>query len=166
MNVVHLSAEWRDFTGLDMFRSVGRGWLVAVHADDRPVVDDILRAAARACRGYSMNYRLLHRSGTCIWVNDGAVASFSPEDRAFLGLLGSITEIPDAARPAAARGRIGEFRPPPPMPSTLTAATGDLMADYLLLARALAEQEGDRPLLEALDFTLYLTRKRLERSIH
>ena len=166
MNVVHLSPEWHGFTGLDLAHSVGRGWLAAVHAADRPVVDSTLRDVARARCGCSMQYRLIHRSGLGIWVSYDAVASFSPEDRNFLGIMGSITEIPADVEPMTARGVVGEFHPPPPMPSTLTAATGDLMADYLLLARALAERESDRSILEALDFSLYLARKRLDRSTH
>lgn len=166
MNVVHISPEWHGFTGMSVSSAVGRGWLAAVHADDRRLVDEILREAARERRGYSMEYRLLHRSGAGVWVSDGAVASFAPEDRSFLGLLGSITGIPGVGEPTAARGRVGEFRPPPPVPSTLTFATRDRMADYLLLARSLAEQEGERGILEALDFTLYLTHRRLERPLH
>lgn len=166
MNVVHLSPEWCDFTGLDLAASMGLGWLAAVHAEDRAVARDTLRDAARACRGYSMDYRLVHRSGARIWVSDAALASFVPGERSFLGVLGSITEIPADERPAAARGLVGEFRPLPPMPSTVTAVPRDLMADYLLLARALVERDGDRALREALDVALYLARQRLDRRTH
>lgn len=166
MDVVHLSPEWLDFTGLDLDSAVGQGWLAAVHPDDRPMARDTLREAARACRGYSMHYRLMHRSGAGLWVSDGAVASFAPGERSFLGVLGSITEIPAGERPAAARGRVGEFRPLPPMPSTLTAVPRDLLADYLLLARALAEEDGDPGLVEALDVALYLARRRLDLARH
>ncbi|RYC33311.1 PAS domain S-box protein [Lichenibacterium minor] len=166
MNVLHLSPEWADFTGRDIASSRGRGWLDAVHAEDRPTVDRTLEEASRARRGCSLRFRLLHRSGAGVWVSDDAVASFSPEDRTFLGLLGSITEIPADRAPLAAEGRVGEFHPPPPMPSTLTSVPRDLLADHLLLARSLAEQDGDRAILEALDFALYLVRRRLERTAH
>ncbi len=165
MNVVHLSPEWFDFTGLAIASSVGRGWLAAIHPEDRPTVERTLDEALRTRRGCSMRFRLLHRSGSGIWVSDDSVPSFSPEDRAFLGLLGSITEIAHDET-LGARGRVGEFRPPAPMPSTLTVVPRDLLADHLLLARALAEPEGDRAILEALDFVLYLTRRRLERTAH
>ena len=117
MDVVHLSLEWYGFTGVDEGDALGRGWLCAVHPDDRAVVDEILDGAARHRSGYSMVYRLLHRSGSS-------------------------------------------------MPSTLTCVSKDLMADSLLLARSLADQEGERAIVEAMDFALYLTRKRLARTSH
>ena len=40
------------------------------------------------------------------------------------------------------------------------------MADSLLLARSLADREGERAIVEAMDFALYLTRKRLDRTSH
>lgn len=166
MGVVHLSPEWLGFTGFERGGAMGQGWLSAVHPDDRAMARSTLRAAAQARRGYSMDYRLMHRSGAGIWVSDGAVASFAPGERSFLGVLGSITEIPERDRPAMARGRVGEFRPLPPAPSTLTAAPPDLLADHLLLARALAEGEHDRGLVEALDVALYLARRRLDRATH
>ena len=166
MNVVHLSLEWYGFTGIGEGDALVRGWLRAVHADDRAVVDDILDAAARNRSGYSLVYRLLHRDGASIWVSDGALPSFAPDDHRFIGLLGSITEIASEASMIAAHGSLGTFHPPPPMPSTLTSVRKDLMADYLLLARSLADREGERAIVEAMDFALYLTRKRLDRTSH
>ena len=166
MDVVHLSPEWHGFTGIDSVRALGRGWIDAVHADDRGVVHAILDQAGRERRGYTLEYRLLSRTGAGIWVSDGAVASFAPEDRHFLGLMGSITEMPNDRGRSMATGLIGAFKPPPPMPSTITARRQDLMADYLLLARSLADPDGDRAVIETVDFALYLTRKRLVRSIH
>ena len=166
MNVVHLSPEWSGFTGLAIASSVGRGWLAAIHAEDRPMVERTLDEARRARRGCSMQYRLLHRDDGGIWVSDDSVASFSPEGSTFLGLLGSITGIAQGGEALTALGRVGEFQPPTPMPSTLTVAPRDLLADHLLLARALAVREGDRAILEALDVALYLARRRLERTAH
>ncbi len=166
MDVVHLSLEWYGFTGVDEGDALGRGWLCAVHADDRAVVDGILDGAARNRSGYSMVYRLLHRNGSSIWVSDGALPSFAPDDHRFIGALGSITEIGADAHRTSASGSLGAFHPPPPMPSTLTCVSKDLMADYLLLARSLADQEGERAIVEAMDFALYLTRKRLARTSH
>lgn len=166
MDVVHLSPEWLGFTGFALSCSMGQGWLAAVHPEDRAMARNTLREAARTRRGYSMDYRLMHRNGAGVWVSDAAIASFAPGERSFLGVLGAITEIPAEERPAAARGRVGEFRPLAPMPSTVTAAPRDLLADHLLLARALAEGDGDRGLIEALDVALYLARRRLERTRH
>ena len=166
MNVVHLSPEWCDFTGLAVAISVGRGWLAAIHAEDRPMVERTLDEALRARRGGAGGTAWNSRGGAGIWVSDDSVASFSLEGCTFLGLLGSITEIADCGQAPAALGRVGEFRPPAPMQSTLTAVPRDLLADHLLLARSLAEREGDRAIREALDVALYLARRRLERKAH
>lgn len=164
MAVVHLSPEWHGLTGLDASAALGRGWIGAVHAEDRRVVNGLLDEAARDGSGYSMRYRLLRRDGTHLWVSEDAVASFAPEDRRFLGAIGSITEVLGARLEAG--GRVGEFRPPPPMVSTLTSARQDLMADYLLLARSLADTSVERGIVEAIDIALHLTRRWLERRIH
>ncbi len=139
MGVVHLSPEWLGFTGFGLSCSMGRGWLAAVHPDDRAMAHGIARRG-----GPARDAATAWTTGSCtgaapaIWVSDAAVASFVPGERSFLGVLGAITEIPEGDRPAAARGRVGDFRPLPPMPSTATAAPRDLLADHLLLARGLA----------------------------
>ena len=164
MDVVHLSPEWHDYTGMTISAALGRGWLGAVHPEDRPIADAILEAAARERIGYTMIYRLLRRDGTIAWISDGAVASFTPDDRRFIGLLGSLTEIPSESE--GAHGTLGRFDPPPPAPSTLTHVEQDLATDHILLARAIADRDGDPGLVEALDVALYLARRRLGHSMH
>ena len=164
LDVVHMSPEWHPFTGMTVAAALGRGWIGAVHADDRAIVEAILDAAGRERTGYTMVYRLLRRDGTISWISDGAITSFTPDDRRFIGLLGSLTEVPPD--PKGAYGTLGRFDPPPPAQSTLTHVGQDLATDYILLARALADRDGDPGLVEALDVALYLARRRLGHSMH
>ena len=164
LDVVHLSPEWQAFTGMAVAAALGRGWLSAVHAEDRPIVEAVLAAALRERTGYTLAYRLIRRDGTVAWISDGAVTSFAPDDRRFIGFLGSLTEIPAALE--GAHGTLGRFDPPPPAPSTLTRVGQDLATDHILLARARADRDGDPGLVEALDVALYLARRRLGPSLH
>lgn len=151
---IYLGTEWTDLTGQTLEEAVDFGWVRVVHPEDRDLVRTIVAEAIRREEAFSVRYRLLGPDGRHVWVHGGAVPSFGPPERRFLGFLGSISQIPESAVPGRrAQGAIDSFAPPDPAAhrsrSSLEAA-----ADHLIEAHALLGQ-GDEPLLAGLRTVLY-----------
>ncbi|MET0208375.1 MAG: ATP-binding protein, partial [Burkholderiaceae bacterium] len=59
------NAPWRTFTGQSASESHGRGWLDAVHADDRDRVDAAWRSSGTAAPSPELHFRLSRADGAC-----------------------------------------------------------------------------------------------------
>lgn len=151
---IYLGREWTDFTGQTLAEAVDYGWVRVVHAEDRPVVRSIVAEAIRRTEPFSVRYRLLNPEGRHIWVLGGAVPSFGPPGRSFLGFLGSITRIPDIGEERA-RGVIGSFDLPPDRAAETARSSLEAAADHLIMAHALLDRTGGRHLLTGLRTVLY-----------
>lgn len=139
---VYASSEWETLTGQPSKDALGRGWVLRVHPDDRATATGILDDALANGSEFSVRYRLLRPDDTSRWVGAGGVPSFGIEDGAFIGYLGSITEVAGGATDTiAAYGNVGRFVPPPPHPATTPTDTLDLVADHLLIAHSLIEED-------------------------
>lgn len=147
---VYASGEWADLTGQQVGHAMGRGWLERVHPDDRTIVVETIDTALASAAEFSVRYRLLGPSGTPRWVGAGGVPSFGISDHRFIGYLGSITEIAGTATDiVGAYGNVEHFVPPTPHSNTMPSCKLDLVADHLILAHSLIEQDGGK---EALPF--------------
>ncbi|AWN38263.1 diguanylate cyclase [Methylobacterium radiodurans] len=149
---IYLSSEWTALTGQTLAEAVDYGWARVVHPMDRDFVRAIVGEAIRQQQPFSVRYRVQCLDGRSVWLLGGAVPSFGPPDRRFLGFLGSITQLPDAlVTEGRAQGSVGSFEPAPdPSRSGLEAA-----ADHLIMAHVLLGQGGDDHLLTALRTVLY-----------
>lgn len=149
--VTYVSPEWCTFTGQPASEAAGVGWLNSLHSDDRePAVGFLRKALERQCE-YSLRHRLRRADGSYAWVVVGAVPSFGPPGRSFLGYLGSLTEIsPSGSEPISAYGTLERFVPPPPHPATPPGTALELVADHLLMAHGLIEQDGAKEMLPVL----------------
>ena len=67
--VVADSPSWRAFTGQTRNQWLGKGWLDAVHPDDRLQADAQWRDAIRARRVVDMEFRLKRAAGGWAWSN-------------------------------------------------------------------------------------------------
>lgn len=104
--------------------------------------------------------------GTYAWVMIGAVPSFGPPNRSFLGYLGSLTEIgPGGPEPMAARGTLARFVPPSTHPASLPDTTLERVADHLLMAHGLIEEDGAKELLLVLRRALMVAGRLLAREM-
>lgn len=147
-----VSPEWTAFTGQSLSDAVGFGWASVVHPDDRAIARKIVADAIQAQCAFNLRYRMMAEDGRAMWVAAGAVPSFGPPDRTFLGFLGSITPTaPGLTAELRASGSLGSFLPPPPDPNAKAGSPLELIADHLLMAHALiaqADAERLRPLVE------------------
>ena len=97
----YVSDRWCQLSGLDANRALGRGWIAAVHADDRAAVG---RAWQRFVAGegpFTTEFRFVGDDGQGRWVR--ALARATRDDAGHLTrCVGTVTEITDQ-RAALAR---------------------------------------------------------------
>ena len=92
---VYLNRRWREFTGQSQVGGLGRGWLAAVHPDDRAGVEAALLGRADEHHPpLHLEYRLRRHDGVYRWCIDSSAPRFGP-DGVFLGYIGSISDIAD-----------------------------------------------------------------------
>src|SRR4051812_16946482 len=99
--VVAVNDCWQDLTGLGLTASSGERWLSAVHADDRPAMQNFL-TRARAGSDAVADWRLVARDGrSAVWAQGRAryVRDEAPVTRVL-----TFTEI-DGERPHPAKRR-------------------------------------------------------------
>jgi PAS domain S-box-containing protein len=94
------STSWRAFTGRSYDEMKGKGWLEAVHPDDRASVAAAWQEAVRTLQTYAMELRLRHISGWR-WTAAKAVALVNP-DGGVREWVGMNVDIDDRKRSEAA----------------------------------------------------------------
>lgn len=162
----HVSQEWTRLTGQPVTAALDDGWRACLHPHDRGIVRDILNQAVAGVSEFSVEFRLCSAEGDTRWIGAGGVPSFGPPGRTFLGYLGSMTELaPDAFDGREARGRMGRFVPPPPHPTTVTSDHLETIADHLLIANALIEEDGAQAALPGLREALYEVGRALAKKV-
>lgn len=164
--VTYVGPDWCAFTGEVAAAAAKHGWLNSVHPDDREVAVDFVRSAHQQQAEYSFQHRLRRADGSYAWVAGGALPSFGPPDHTFLGYLGSLTEItPSGSEPPKAYGMLARSVLPPLHPATAPTSTLEQVADYLLMAHCLIEQDGAKELLPILQQALMVAGKLLARNM-
>ena len=157
-SVTYASPEWVDFTGQPVASAFGDGWLDLLHPEDVPGTVDTFRRACLLAAPFTVWYRLKHQRQGYVQVVSAAMPSISLIDKSFIGYLGALSEA------EAAEGRqnqIGQFLPNPASAKTKPSSPVDIVADYLLLARATAKAAGEIRLVPSLDFAISEVTRRL-----
>lgn len=163
--VTYISPEWCTFTGRAAASAAKHGWLDAVHPDDREIAANFLRNAHAQQSDYSFRHRLRRADGSYAWVAGGAIPSFGPPGRTFLGYLGSLAEIsPSGSKPLTACGSVGRFVPPSSHSLTPPGSTIELVVDHLLMAHGLVEQDRAKEMLPVLRQALMMAGRLLARN--
>ena len=149
--VSYVSPDWTTFTGQMAADAVEYGWFQCVHPDDYETAVTFLTSARDQQSEYSLRLRLRRFDGGYTWVMIGAVPSFGPPGSTFLGFLGSTTElISSGSEPLTAYGTLARFVPPPSCTGAPPGTTLELVADYLLVAHGLIEQDHAKEMLPVL----------------
>jgi PAS domain S-box-containing protein len=109
-NLVVPSPSWCAYTGQPVAASLGRGWLDAVHPDDREDVRREWRAALETRRAVNIEHRVQVATGGWRWTNVRAAPLFNPDGslRKWFGMNIDIDEkrrTQDALRESEARFR-------------------------------------------------------------
>ena len=164
--VTYVSAEWTAFTGQPAAEAVEHGWFGRVHPDDYEAAVAFLRDAHEQQGEFSLRLRLRRPDGSYTWVLIGAVPSFGPPGSTFLGYLGSTTElIPSGSEPLTTDGTLARFVPPPSYQATKPGSALELVADYLLIAHGLIEQDHAKEMLPVLRQALFAAGTLLARNM-
>ncbi|MGU3665579.1 PAS domain-containing protein [Methylobacterium sp. A49B] len=164
--VSYVSPEWSAFTGQAAAEAVEHGWSRCLHADDFAGATSFLQTALDQQSEYTLNARLRRTDGSYTWVVIGAVPSYGPPARTFLGFLGSITEVAhDTTTPPTVRGTLARFVPPPMNPATPPGSVLEAVADHLLMAHGLIEEDGAKELLPTLRQALAVAGRLLARGM-
>lgn len=87
-----LNQRWYEKTGQSEAEAVGRGWLEAVHPEDRAAVAEAYERAAAAAKPFRSEHRLRHVGGDWLWVIDAGEPRFNAEG-AFIGYVGTVLDI-------------------------------------------------------------------------
>lgn len=164
-HAIYVSPEWEDLTGHSLAQTRDFGWTEAVHPEDRETVRRIVAEAIRTQQAFNVRYRLLCRDGRRLWLASGAVPSFGPPDRTFLGFLGSLTNLGEAADgDAPASGSLGGFVPP--LQPGAMSPRNDLeqLADHLIALHVLMKQVGGRQSMGILEAALFQIGQELARD--
>ncbi|MFC0407708.1 CheR family methyltransferase [Roseomonas elaeocarpi] len=85
------SRQWREYTGQSEEESLGRGWMVALHPDDRSAASDAW-AQARAKEGLDVEYRVRSRDGIYRWFHSRAMP-LEHEDEQETEWFGTSTDV-------------------------------------------------------------------------
>lgn len=153
---IFVSMDWQRLTGQCVADALGWGWMQRVHLDDRATVVETTKAAAAAAAEFTVRYRLMTPENTPRWVGAGGVPSFGMGDQRFIGYLGSVIELAGGATDTiAAYGNIERFIPPTPHLNTRPSCKLDLVADHLLAAHSLIEEDGGKNAMPALREALF-----------
>lgn len=149
--VTYVSPEWTAFTQQAASEAVEHGWIGCVHPDDNEIAVAFLRNARDQQSEFSLRLRLRRPDESYTWVMIGAVPSFGPPGDTFLGYLGSMTALSlGSFEPLTAYGTLDRFVPLPSHPATPPGSTLELVADYLLIAHGLIEQDHAKEMLPVL----------------
>ena len=164
--VTYVSPEWTAYTGQSATDAAEHGWFKYIHPEDYEIAVAFLRTALDRQSEYSLRARLRRADGSYAWVLIGAVPSYGPPDRTFLGYLGSLTEIAlTGSEPLTAYGTLARFVPPPAHPATPPGSALELVADHLLVAHGLIEQDSAKEMLPVLRQALLLAGRLLARNM-
>jgi PAS domain S-box-containing protein len=96
--VVEDSPSWRAFTGQSFEQWRGRGWLEAIHPDDRPGVAEAFDRAIATQEVYEGEYRLRSRDGGYRWTEVRGVPVRGPDGvvREWVGMNTDVTDLREA----------------------------------------------------------------------
>jgi len=93
-NCIFVNERWCSLAGMSAEAARGRGWVDALHTDDKQKVFDEWYAAAQAGREFAAEYRFRRPDGVTSWLK-GSARALRTENGAINGYIGTVTDITD-----------------------------------------------------------------------
>lgn len=87
-----VNEQWCRMAGLDGDDARGRGWLAAVHPDDRQRVEGEWQGAIQNGRPFACEYRFMRSDGVVTWLQASAI-DFRDANGVALGHIGTVVDI-------------------------------------------------------------------------
>jgi diguanylate cyclase (GGDEF)-like protein/PAS domain S-box-containing protein len=105
-NCHYVNERWCEYAGMTPAQALGRGWVSAIHPDDRALVAEAWQAAVETGADLNLEFRSLRPDGSVVWLAGSAVA-LQRADGSFDGYVGTIN---DMTATVAARQQLGDER--------------------------------------------------------
>jgi PAS domain S-box-containing protein len=93
-NAMALSPRWEQVTGMSVATAEGRGFLEAIHPEDRPRAEDIIAESIRSGDPIDVECRILSRNNEWRWVRSRGAARRDPSGK-IIRWYGSADDIDD-----------------------------------------------------------------------
>ena len=90
----YVNERWSELAGLDPQSALGRGWMNAIHPDEKEFISELWLQSVAAGRTFQVEYRFLHQDGTIAWVLGQGLPELNDhgEIRGYVGTITDITE--------------------------------------------------------------------------
>lgn len=106
-NCTYVNDRWCQIAGLTLEQATGKGWIQALHPDDRDAVVMAWDAAVQAGSRAQLEYRYLRADGTVTWVFWQLEHEMDTQGNV-IGYVGTITDITDRKSAKRANQRLQE----------------------------------------------------------
>jgi len=96
-NAIEISPRWKQVTGMSREMCQGRGYLDAIHPDERPLVEDVVDQSMTSGNPIDVECRILASSGEWIWIRSRGAARRDQSGK-IVRWYGSADDISDNKR--------------------------------------------------------------------
>lgn len=93
-NCIFVNKKWCELSGLNEMEALGKGWIAALHPDDRQRIIGEWTETVRDHRHFFAEHRFISPAGEICWVEVNAIQFFKEEsgENNFIGCVVDITE--------------------------------------------------------------------------
>ncbi|HEV7329922.1 MAG TPA: PAS domain S-box protein [Flavisolibacter sp.] len=89
---IYVNQTWMDWTGRSYETNLGSGWLDAIVAEDRPLVEEVYMKAFRKRKFFENDFRIRRKDGEIRWCTATGSPYYNSEGE-FEGYAGSLVDI-------------------------------------------------------------------------
>ncbi|WP_016989795.1 PAS domain S-box protein [Flavobacterium sp. ACAM 123] len=91
-STTYVNPSWCQISGLSFQEAMGKGWLNAVHDEDKTQIIDVWENAITTNKKSLSEYRFIRSDGTVAWVMGQAIPERNSENK-IVGYVGTVTDI-------------------------------------------------------------------------
>ena len=146
----YVNPRWCQITGLSATDALGKGWLRAVHPQDREQVARGWHEAIQAPHSSTADYRFVHPDGTVAWVMGQAVPEKDDAGRV-VGYVGTITDVTEKKELEARLLRTQRLESVGRLASGIAHDLNNILAPMLMSAPVLREAIQDPDIRQLVD---------------
>jgi PAS domain S-box-containing protein len=146
----YVNPRWCQITGLSAKDALGKGWLRAVHPQDREQVAQGWQEAVQGPHSSTADYRFVHPDGTVVWVMGQAVPEKDDAGRV-VGYVGTITDVTEKKQLESRLLRSQRLESVGRLASGIAHDLNNILAPMLMSAPVLREAIQDPDLRQLVD---------------
>lgn len=91
-NTNYVNPQWCKLAGIDQEKALNKGWINAVHPEDRAKIEEGWNKATSNTSISKAEYRFVHDNGDVVWISGLAVPETSNQGE-IIGYIGTIADI-------------------------------------------------------------------------